>query len=145
MLPSLESCERYLKERFGAEKVLEKYRFVERSGDFWIIPRKMELKEKYMTAGIRAFRDTGIGIKPTTYFLQFLGETIEKNIVDLSINDLERLVFKREKIDTGKKSGYIALKFRDNIIGCGLVKRGKLETQIPKGRAKTLEQNLKDE
>ena len=138
-------CESYIEERFGAEDILEDYRLVERSGDFWIIPIEMELNEKYITAGIRAFRDTGIGIKPTTYFLQFLGDRIDRNVVELDREELEKLVFERETIGCGLTPGYVALKFRGDIIGCGLNRTEGLETQIPKGRAKTLRMNLEDE
>jgi len=144
-LPSSEMCERYLEDRFGEEEILEEYRFEERSGDFWVIPEEMELDEEYITAGIRAFRDTGIGIKPTTYFLQFLGERIERNVVDLDREELEKLVFERQSIDCELTPGYVALRFRGEIIGCGLNRTDGLETQIPKGRAKTLRHDLEDE
>ena len=141
-----EKCRAYLKKRFGVTNTLEDYRFVERSGDFWIIPSNMDLDEEYITAGIRALRDTGIGLKPTTYFLQILGEKISRNKYKLDRDTFERLVLKREVIDNKNlENGYVALEFRGKIIGCGLKRNSGLVTQIPKGRTGILQDIIKDE
>ncbi len=148
-MPSSKRCKIYIKERFGVENIFEDYKFVERSGDYWIIPRNMEVKDKCITAGIRALRDTGMGLKPTTYFLQVVGEDISKNVIELDRASLKKMVFDREKISLNEsknnvENGYVALEFMGEIIGCGLKKNDGLVTQIPKGRAKILEDILID-
>lgn len=91
-----------------------------------------------MAAGIRLLRDTGIGLKPTTYGLQLLDDAVTERRVELSREELERLVFDRETLDCRLSNGYVALVFRDTVIGCGLVTGEGLETQVPKGRAQDL-------
>ncbi len=148
-MPSSKRCETYIKERFGVEKILREYNFVERSGDYWIIPENMEVTGEYITTGIRALRDTGVGLKPTTYFLQVVGEDISKNVFKLDRTSLKKMVFEREKIRLNQcedkvENGYVALEFMGEIIGCGLKKNDGLVTQIPKGRAKILEELILD-
>ncbi len=139
-----------MERRFGAGEALEDYRFVERSGDYWIIPSEMDLHEDYITAGLRAIRDTGIGLKPTTYFLQILDEKITRNRFMLNRKLFEKIVINRDTIENKKlpeelENGYVALEFRGSIIGCGLKRNSGLVTQIPKGRSKILEDIIRDE
>ncbi len=98
----------------------------------------MDLEDEFMAAGIRLLRDTGIGMKPTTYGLKLVGDAITERRVELSREDLEALVFDRERLDCPFSNGYVVLVFRDTVIGCGLVTGRGLETQIPKGRAQDL-------
>lgn len=133
----------YFAETFGVDRSFwEPYDFHERSGDIWLISDGMELEDEFMAAGIRLLRDTGIGLKPTTYGLQVLGEAITERRVELSRDELEELVFDRERLDCPLSNGYVALVFRDTVIGCGLVTGKGLQTQIPKGRAQDLESML---
>ncbi len=146
MLPSLQSCEEYLIQRFGVEEIFENFKLVERSGDFWIVPKNMNVEGEYITTGIRALRDTGIGLKPTTYFLQWLGNRITKNKLEMDKEILDRLVFDREVLTefSGITNGYVALMYKGEVLGCGLKKNSGLVTQIPKGRAKMLKNILDD-
>lgn len=94
-----------------------------------------------MATGIRLLRSTGMThspYKPTTYGLQVLADHVSRSIVELSREELEAVVFDRERIGCDADQGYVALRFRDSIIGCGRVTRKGLETQIPKGRAQDL-------
>jgi NOL1/NOP2/fmu family ribosome biogenesis protein len=119
----------------------EEFRVYEKSGDLWLMSQENEPDvedERFVAAGIRALRDTGIGVKPTTYVLQLLGDWLSERVVELDEGLLEELVFGRETVSCELSNGYVALRFRGRILGCGLVTRRGLETQVPKGRAKTL-------
>ncbi|MDY6770870.1 MAG: hypothetical protein SV186_02825 [Candidatus Nanohaloarchaea archaeon] len=143
----MRSCERrardYFADRFGVdEDAWDGYGFHERGGDIWLVSDDVELREEFVAVGIRLLRDTGIGLKPTTYGLQVLADELQDRVVDLDEAELERLVFDRETLATELDGGYVALRFRGRIIGCGLVSSRGLETQIPKGRAQDLESML---
>jgi NOL1/NOP2/fmu family ribosome biogenesis protein len=133
----------YFAETFGVEESFwEPYGFHERGGDIWLVSGEMDVEDDSMAAGIRLLRDTGIGLKPTTYGLQLLGGAITERRVELSREDLEELVFERERLGCGLSNGYVTLVFDDTVIGCGLVTGKGLETQVPKGRAQDLESML---
>jgi len=107
----------YFAETFGVERSFwESYGFHERGGDIWLVSDAMDVEDS-MAAGIRLLRDTGIGLKPTTYGLQLLGDAITDRRVVLSGNELEELVFTRERLDCRLSNGYVALVFRDTVIG----------------------------
>lgn len=133
----------YFAETFGVEESFwEPYAFHERSGDIWLVSGDMAVEDDSMAAGIRLLRDTGIGLKPTTYGLQLLGDAITERRMELSREELEELVFDRERLDCPLSNGYVALVFDGTIIGCGLVTGRGLQTQVPKGRAQDLESML---
>ncbi len=145
MPSSRKRFESYFERQFGIEKSFwEDFKIHERSDSLWIVSRKVELQEEFMAAGMRAVRKTNRGLKPTTYMLQILESQIDKNIAELDRKQLHHLVFEREVLEGFEKvdKGYVALKFRGSVIGCGL-KTGKgLETQIPKSRARELDSCL---
>jgi len=141
-LPSSESKSwKYLEERFGVKrKEITKYKIIERSGDYWIVSKNFGTVKNDLeidTAGLRLLRKTGIGLKPTTYALQLLENQIKKNIVTLEKNELLKLL-KREKMIPRKldEEGYVALKYKGRIIGCGMYKDNVVSSRIPKGRSK---------
>lgn len=132
-------------EQFGIDPSFwHEFTIYEKGGDLWITSKQQEFAtdEDIMALGLRALRDTGIGLKPTTYLLQFLGDRITERVVDLDRENLDELVFEREKLASALPNGYVALRFRDKILGCGLVTSRGLETQVPKGRSKTLKTML---
>ncbi|QKQ98125.1 hypothetical protein GKQ38_01130 [Candidatus Nanohaloarchaea archaeon] len=130
---------RYLEDRFGIEEGdLESLELVERHDDLWLASEE-ETGYDAETRGIRALRDTGIGLKPTTYLLQQLDEKIEKNIVDLTDEEFKDLLARENMIDRElSEGGYVALKYGSRIVGCGFYKNEKVSSRIPKGRSKEL-------
>lgn len=133
----------YLEDRFGIDPgALEAYQLHERGGDIWMTSQEADTERGSVATGIRLLRSTGMThspFKPTTYGLQVLADHVTGSIVDLSRDELEAVVFDRERIDCDAPDGYVALRFRGSIIGCGMVTRKGLETQVPKGRAQDLE------
>jgi NOL1/NOP2/fmu family ribosome biogenesis protein len=134
MLPgSANKAEKYLKERFGADAsdlTLKKV-----NGDYWLTS-SLQSDLEFETEGIRAVRVMDIGLKPTTYLLQLLDDNITRNIVELDRGELEILeeggMVQREM---GEK-GYVALKFENRVIGCGLYKDELVSSRVPEGRMK---------
>lgn len=112
----------------------------EKGGSLWVVSKDMEMEEGFTVAGIRALRRLDAGFKPTTYMLQFLGRKLRKNIISLDEQKFKRIVLKRKRSERvpSLPSGYVALMYRNKIIGCGLVTPKGLESQIPKTRTKEL-------
>lgn len=140
MLPSSKNkAEKYLEERFAVDVSELTLKLV--NGDFWLTSSS-DSNLEFETEGVRAIRVMDIGLKPTTYLLQLLDEAISKNITEVSKEELEVLenggLIQREM---GEK-GYIALKFEDRIIGCGLYKDELVSSRIPEGRLKELVDSL---
>lgn len=130
----------YFEERFGVEPSFwDDYAAYEKSGSLWVVSEEVSRREGFETAGIRALRRLRIGLKPTTYVLQFLGEELGSNVVDLDEEEFRRVVLNREVVSSDFSRGYVALRFRGEVVGCGLVSGEGLETQVPKSRAELLE------
>lgn len=126
--------ETYLQERFGVS-VPKELEITERYGDFWL---GTDPGTEVETDGIRAIRDTGKYLKPTTYLLQLIEDQVTENIVNVSREELESLLegdmIERE---LGQK-GYVAIRYDGKVLGCGLYKDGLVSSRIPKGRGKEL-------
>ncbi|PSH02190.1 MAG: hypothetical protein BRC26_01800 [Nanohaloarchaea archaeon QH_8_44_6] len=116
----------YLEERFGVNREELSLRMQRISGDYWIHTGTEENLE-YETRGIRCVRDTGRALKPTTYALQLLEDHIDKSIIEVDKEELVDLL-----------EGYVAIIFRERVIGCGMYKNEKISSRIPKGRSKEL-------
>ena len=135
MPSSVNKAEKYLKDRFGvdvSDLTLKKV-----NGDYWLTSSQQSGLE-FETEGIRAVRVMDIGLKPTTYLLQLLDDKITCNVIDLDKKELETLeeggMIQREM----DEKGYVALKFEDRIIGCGLYKDELVSSRVPEGRMKEL-------
>lgn len=132
----------YLKDRFGVEKKELNTDIRKINGDFWLLKDTNEdiSSFEFETKGIRCIRDMNIGLKPTTYFIQYLGDKITNNRVDLNKRELETLL-DREMIErTMAEKGYVALFYKDKAIGCGFYKDELISSRIPKGRSKEFKQ-----
>ncbi len=143
---SKRKLEEYFHERFGVRKSFwKKFKTHERSDSIWIRSKELQLEEKFVATGLRALRIDKIGPKPTTYVLQFLGDSINKNIVKISLEQAKKLI-SGERIQSKKKNpGYVALKLENQIIGCGLLNsEGLVQNQIPKGRTKELKEVINE-
>ena len=151
-MPSSKSkLEDYFEERFGVpQKFWKNYSAFENENSIWVRSEEIEEPERMDTvaAGIRALRKQKFGFKPTTYILQFLGDEISRNVVELKRKELDKVVFQRESLESKRISnlsrGFVALKFSGEILGCGLKTRNGLKTQIPKARSKKLQDVLED-
>lgn len=102
-----------------------------------------ELFSRAETAGIGFARPSKV-LKPTTDMLQLFGKHAKKNVVELSKEKLKGLI-KEGEIEIGRKSagkqeekqgerGYMLISYKKQILGCGFLKEGMLESKIPKAR-----------
>ncbi|MFB6209115.1 MAG: hypothetical protein ABEJ56_03160 [Candidatus Nanohaloarchaea archaeon] len=130
----------YLEERFGVgSHDLANFKLQKISGSYWLHTGTMEIDLKYETRGIRFLRETGRGLKPTTYALQLLGPRISKNIVEIDESELKKLLAREEMIEKEvEEEGYVAIRFEGRIIGCGMYRDGVVSSRIPKGRSEEL-------
>lgn len=132
----------YLTNRFGVEREdLENYDLVENSGDIWLITESYEEFDDldFETLGIRFLRITGRGLKPTTYGLQIIGDELEKNVIDVDRDELSKLLAREEMIPRDlEEEGYVAIRYEEQIIGCGYYMDDVVSSRIPKGRSKEL-------
>lgn len=131
---------KYLEQRFGVSREdLGDYGLREASGDLWLVSSDMDTELEVETYGIRFIRQMKIGLKPTTYGLQLLGDRIKKNIVEVDRKELKKLLRRKEMVERNlDEKGYIAIKYDSRVIGCGFYKDGKVSSRIPKGRGKEL-------
>lgn len=113
------------------------------AGDIWLTTADHDTEMRVKTYGIRFIRLQDIGLKPTTYALQFLDNVLEKNVVTVQKEELACLLegdlIAVDEIDgVPDGEGYVALRYADRVIGCGLYKNGTISSRIPKGRAQEL-------
>jgi len=140
----------FFKDRFGIpSEIIENYQFFENKENIWMVSSEIVTEEflkllrlkKIDFIGIKALRKTQhFKYKPTTYLVQIIGIYAKKNIIELDKEELKNLLkigkisVKRKKIE----DGYVILKFKGKVLGCGLYVNGILKHQFPKGRAKAL-------
>lgn len=133
--------EQYLKDRFGIdENYLSRIKLKEVNDAVWINSNQDSFNHlEFETEGIRFLRKTKYGYKPTTYALQILNDEIAKSQVKVDRQELETLL-NREMIQRKniKSKGYVAIKHKSRVIGCGLYKDELVSTRIPKGRGNEL-------
>ncbi len=146
---NVERAYQYLKDRFGVSRddpVLDGLALREESGDIWLASAEGDTDMSVKTQGIRFIRVQEIGLKPTTYALQFLNDAISKNIVELSVEEVVALLAGEHiVVDTDLSQGYMALVYAGRVIGCGLYRNGTVSSRIPKGRAQELRRYVGEE
>ncbi len=143
MQNSKNELRKYFSKRFDVEEdYWSHFKTHEKGSSIWISSKEIELLNKFVASGLRALRIMDYGYKPTTYILRFLDDKIGENIVDLEINDLKKLVLENKRIEHDVDDGYVALRFRNSVIGCGLKDSNGLQSRIPKGLARELEEIL---
>lgn len=138
----MEQAQNYLEERFGVapdDPVMNGLALKLVADDIWLTLDDTETSLDVKTYGIRCVRIQDIGLKPTTYALQFFNEHITKNVVELSRNEL-LAVLDGDLVDTDTDvtEGYVALKHDGRVWGCGMYRNRTASSRIPKGRAKEL-------
>ncbi len=141
MLPNSRNDEawKYIEKRFGIQRNNLEYDLKKSSGDYWLTSKNLSTDLKVETNGLRAVRETGRGLKPTTYFLQVLQNEIKKNVVELDRNEFLKLLKREEMVDREMQNkGYVALKYEGKIVGCGFYMGEKVSSRIPKGRSREL-------
>jgi len=133
---------KYLRDRFGISKrIFSDYSFIVRGEKIWIAFKNVLEKD------LEGLNIEAIGLlfgryfekqkrfKPTTNALQIFGRYATKNIVELDEKEKEMYI---RGYDLEKKlnleEGYVIVKFKNDVLGCGLYREGKIKNQIPKAR-----------
>ncbi len=136
----------YLDDRFGVTldaTVLDGLTLKEVADDVWLAPADNETAMAVKTYGIRCIRVQDIGLKPTTYALQLLDDEISMSNISLS-DEQCRTVLEGDLVPVEEcegeleSDGYVALRYRGRVLGCGLYKNGTVSSRIAKGRAQEL-------
>lgn len=88
--------------------------------------------------GLRIGRNFPRGFKPTSVFLSALGPLISRSKVSVQLEDLRKLLLGQRISFSGPETGYVALEYQGDILGCGRCHDGKLHALIPTGRRREL-------
>ena len=127
-------------ERFGIpEEVLEPYEFyLKGKGTIWALRRtdRLPIGLRFEALGMVIMRKSKLGWKPTTNAIQVFGRYARKNVVELSEAQMRAFVA-GEAIDgpfKGLEEGYVVVRYKGVPLGCGLYRRGRLISQVPKVR-----------
>jgi NOL1/NOP2/fmu family ribosome biogenesis protein len=128
-----EQANSFLYSRFGIErKVLERLHFIRgKEGEIWVTtaPTPAAL-ESSRPEGIRAFRQTPTGLKPTTVLLCILGGDVKRSRVEVDDEHTLKQLLLGKAIPYDIEDGYIAISHRGDVLGCGEARRGKVRTLI---------------
>lgn len=151
-----------LVERFGIPaRVMEEWLVYSTGSVLWGLRDAPDIDAalgalKIERTGLPLLRRAGKRWKPTTVALQVLGSHVSESIVELTQNELNRLLAEaalrgtREEVD----QGYVALAGPDGVVGCGLYleprteegkEEGLLCSQFPKARWKGFGRYLREE
>ena len=125
----------YCMERFGINnKTFENYNwYIGSKNRIYIGPEELE-RIKPESIGLSVFRLDKTP-KPTTNFLQLFGIHITKNIVELKSEEtIEYCAGKNLCPNLNTEPGFVVVKNRNRILGCGHWNGSLLKNQIPKSR-----------
>tara|TARA_A100001035_G_scaffold264062_1_gene245070 strand:+ start:552 stop:1007 length:456 start_codon:yes stop_codon:yes gene_type:complete len=129
----------YCEKRFGINKdIFSGYQLYEGSKNkIYLAKELVELRFNPESSGLCIFRLDKTP-KPTTNFLQLFGSKISKNYLDVDhINLLEYCKGNDIKVDKelhNLKPGFIAIRFKNIVIGCAHWNEKSMKNQLPKSR-----------
>lgn len=129
-----------LGDRFGVPPVvLDGLLFQEEKGEVWAATTSLPAGlSSVRPSGLRAFRRTGSGLKPTSAFLSLLGDSITTSRVELAeMGELRQLLLGKA-LPSPASPGFVAISFCGDVLGCGVVQGGTVRALIPTGRRKEL-------
>jgi len=122
----------YLEERFGIPQAFfSTYEILKGVSNFWLFPKTPYLEKltqlSVQTVGMLFLRKVSNYLKPTSAFLQRYGYLATKNIVVLT-DELINVLKEKNKVEIvlDLDPGYVILKNKNWILGCGLYVPGKL-------------------
>ncbi|MFP3927758.1 MAG: methyltransferase RsmF C-terminal domain-like protein [Desulfobacteraceae bacterium] len=129
----------YLEKRFGiAGTLFRQYLFFKRSKGWRILRASEHLEKgvcrlKVSVVGIPAFHRVGAFIKPSTRFIQIFGVYASRARLELTTEELQRLLSGREiESNLPDEDGYVVLFHQGSPLGLGLLLKGRLRSQLPK-------------
>ena len=133
----------YLERRFGVPgSAFDDAAFAEvAGGEIWVATRDAaRTGGARRPPGLRAFRRSPDGLKPTSAFLVSIGHLVASSRIDLDAEGLRSLLLgRRLAADAADATdGYVALSYDGEVFGCGLIADGIVRCVIPTGRRQEL-------
>jgi len=124
--------------RFGIPpEVFEDYRLLRSGRTVWVAARGPALEEairslKVEAAGVPFLRVRGSMVKPTSRALQLFGHLASRNVIDLEDEAATALLSGEEILKAFPvEPGYVILRWKGLILGCGHYSPEKLRSLIP--------------
>jgi NOL1/NOP2/fmu family ribosome biogenesis protein len=116
--------------------VFKDYVLFRRKNTWWMIRFSPYIskaaKLKVSLAGLKAFAKVGKFIKPTTEMIQVFGNKASKARFNISKTELEKLLAGENIIrETKLEDGYVILRHEEDILGLGLLVKGRICSQLP--------------
>ncbi len=134
----------YIEERFGIPaSTFDKYEILRGVSNFWLFPKTPHLEKlkslQVQTVGLLFLRKVSRYLKPTSAFLQRFGYLANKNIIELPEEIIKKLKEKNKvEVEFNIEPGYVVLKDKNWILGCGLYLSGKLLSYLDPKLTKNL-------
>jgi NOL1/NOP2/fmu family ribosome biogenesis protein len=127
----------YLEGRFGmTPEAFRDYLLFRRKKTWWMVRISPYISNaatlKVSMVGLKAFTKVARFIKPTTEMIQVFGRKASKACFNISKGDLDKLLAGENIIvETTLDDGYVILCHEENILGLGLLMKGKICSQLP--------------
>ena len=132
--------------KFGVPaSALSRWKLKKVASSIWLVSKDFKQNEAFntQTSGLRLLHVTKLGFKPTSYALQFLAPHISARICDVNKEELLSIL-KGNAVEKESQNGYVAIRYKGLILGCGLVRDKMLYSQFPKVIRNTLLELLKE-
>jgi NOL1/NOP2/fmu family ribosome biogenesis protein len=131
----------YFSHRFGIpEKAFDGFCLLKEERKIWVVRDHPELERilqemRVESAGIPLLRTKASGWKPTTAGLQVFGHHATRNVIDLD-GDVLRAFLNRESVEATFpiEPGFVIVRWKGKVLGCGVYGQGRLRSQIPRKR-----------
>ena len=130
----------YFETRFGVPpSFFSVFSFEERKGEIWATtaPCSSDLSTLRPSC-LRIMRRMPHAFKPTSLFLRVLNTRITASRIEIERLDLLRHLLLGQTSDISLTDGFVAISFRGDLLGCGVVKNGRLRALIPVQKRKEL-------
>ncbi len=130
----------YFETRFGVfPSFLSVFSFEERKGEIWATTAPCPLDLSTLRpSGLRIMRRMPHAFKPTSLFLRVLNTRVTASRIEIERLDLLRHFLLGQTSETSLTDGFVAISFRGDLLGCGVVKNGRLRALIPVQKRKEL-------
>jgi NOL1/NOP2/fmu family ribosome biogenesis protein len=135
----------YFANRFGIPmEAFEDFRLLRSGRTVWIAARGRGLEEalhslKVEAAGVPFLRVRGSMVKPTSRALQLFGQKASRSIIDLQDEAANALLNGAEVLKVfAVEPGYVILRWKGLILGCGHYSPEKLRSLIPLALARNM-------
>ena len=127
----------YMYERFGiSTDIFDGYLMFTKKKTFWFLNKSQLISEishlKIKRLGIKAFKEVGSFIKPTTRIIQYFGHLATKAVFNIDEKQLEKLLIGEYlPFDNNLENGYVILSINGQVLGLGLLINGEIRSQLP--------------